>query len=92
MLGGTNPVRNAVLWYNLWYYVSSPDGVLDKTDFDDVMLVEVWDQMDVTCKIVEEYLVPFLTEDISREPGRYYDNVPTIQDHLNKLGKNGGPV
>jgi hypothetical protein len=56
------------------------------------MLVEVWDQMDVACKIVEEYLVPFLTEDISREPGRYYDNVPTMQDHLNKLGKNGGPV
>ena len=43
--------------------------------------------MDVTLKIVEEYLVPFLTEDISRESGPYFDYIATVQDHLNNLGK-----
>lgn len=74
------------------YIVSSLDGVQDSTDFDDVTLVDVWHQMDVTLKIVEEYLVPFLTEDISREADRYYDYITTLQDHLNKLGESGDPV
>ena len=55
-------------------------------DFDDVMLLDVWDQMDVTVKIIEEHLVPFLTEDVSREPHLYSSYIPTLQDHLNKLG------
>ena len=44
--------------------------------------------MDVTLNIVEEYLVPFLTEDISRESGPYFDYIATVQDHLSSLGKN----
>ena len=56
-------------------------------DSDDATLLDVWDEMDVTFKIIEEHLVPFLTEDISHEPHQYYSYVHTIQEHLNKLGK-----
>ena len=43
--------------------------------------------MDVALKIVEEYLVPFLAEDISREPGQYSDHMLTAEDHFRNLGK-----
>ena len=43
--------------------------------------------MDVSLKIVEEYLVPFLKEDMSHEPTRYLLDISTLKNALNKLGK-----
>ena len=39
--------------------------------------------MNAIVKIVEENLVPLLTEDLSREPERYQDSTTHMQELLN---------
>lgn len=59
---------------------------------NDVALDEAWTEMNVVLKIVEEYMIPLLTEDISHESARYRDIIPSIQYHLNMQGKSFGQV
>ncbi|XP_028408258.1 uncharacterized protein LOC114530867 [Dendronephthya gigantea] len=66
-------------FWNDWVMNSRDDEMVG----NDVALDEAWTEMNVVLKIVEEFLIPLLAENISHEPVRYHDYIPSIQDHLN---------
>ena len=72
-----------VAYNNFCSIIITSDEPMERDDF---ALDEAWTEVNVIAKILDEHLIPVLTEAISKEPARYMNESSCVENKLTNLG------